>query len=208
MGEYLNLLLTLFEISKNIFNLFILHLYIIDTFIVLIAVKLKSRGELLNDMIADADNYPNNWKAIFGNDNERLSRDFYIFNPDVGIYLLKEYNKNPFEVKGIGGKIARSVDEDIQLDISQFTGDFGILQGDIRKIADNIKKGISPEKIINTAISGKRKNYGISLAMKGHSSASTDKFTKIRETLSNKQKSIDTKLEKMANSDGIYSSYG
>ncbi len=159
-------------------------------------------------MIKDAKNYPNGWKAILGKDNERLSRDYYIFNPNVGIYLLKEYNKNPFEIRGIGGKIARNIDDDIKVDISRLNGDFGILQGNIKKIAENIQKGISPEKIINTAINGKRYDYGVSLAMKGHASASTDKFSKIRETLSNKQKAIDSKLEKMANDDGIYSSYG
>jgi hypothetical protein len=171
-------------------------------------VKLKSRDELLKEMIKDAKNYPKGWRAIFGNDNERLSRDYYIFNPNVGIYLLKEYNKNPFVVQGIGGKIARNIDEDINADISKFSGDFGIIQGNIKKITENIQKGISPEKIINSAIMGKRNDYGFSLAMKGHASASIDKFSKIRETLSNKQKTIDAKLEKMANDDGIYSSYG
>ena len=48
--------------------------------------------------------------------------------------------KNSFEVKGIGGKIARNVDEDIESDVSKYAGDFGIIQGDIKKISESIQK--------------------------------------------------------------------
>ena len=75
-------------------------------------MKIKSRNEILNDIIRDAEKTPRGWKAVFGKDNERLSRYYYIFHPNIGIYLLKEYQKNPFEVTGVGEKIARQVDED------------------------------------------------------------------------------------------------
>jgi len=96
-------------------------------------VEIKSRREFLDNVIRDAKKHPKGWKAVFGKDKERLSRDYYIFNPNTGIYLLKEYQKNPFDVRGIGGKIARHVDEDIEADISKYAGDFGIIQGDIKK---------------------------------------------------------------------------
>jgi len=66
-------------------------------------VKIKLRNEILNDVIRDGKKYPKEWKAVFGKDKTSLSRDCYIFNPNVGIYLLKEYEKNPFETKGLGG---------------------------------------------------------------------------------------------------------
>jgi len=77
-------------------------------------VKIKKRNEILNDVIRDGKKYPKDWKAVFGKDDKNLSRDYYIFNPNTGIYLLKEYEKNPYEIKGIGGKIARHVDEHIE----------------------------------------------------------------------------------------------
>ena len=77
-------------------------------------MKVKTRIETLNDVIKDAKKHPTGWKAIFGKDNNRLSNDYYIFNQKSGIYLLKEYQKNPFELKGVGGKIARYVDEDVE----------------------------------------------------------------------------------------------
>ena len=116
------------------------------------SVKIKSRRETLNDVIKDAKKYPKGWKAIFGKDNNRLSKDYYIFNPKIGIYLLKEFQKNPYEVKGIGGKIARYVDEDIENEMSKYATDFGIIQGDIKKILRNINRGVPIQKIFNAKI--------------------------------------------------------
>ena len=172
----------------------------------MVTVKIKSRNEILNDVIKEGKKYPKNWQAVFGKDNKRLSRDYYIFNPNIGIYLLKEYEKNPFEIKGLGGKIARHVDEEIEEKISEKPGDFGIIQGDFRKIVKNLKKGIKPEKIYDAAIKGK-KDLGISMPVKGHASTSEDIFNDIHNILSREQRRLDKKLEKMASDDGLYSSY-
>ena len=69
----------------------------------MIIVKVKSRNELLNDVIKDAKKHPKGWKAIFGQDNKRLSRDYYILNPDIGIYFLKDKRKKhtPSPIKNI-----------------------------------------------------------------------------------------------------------
>jgi len=169
-------------------------------------VKIKSRNEILNDVIKDGKKYPENWKAVFGKDNKSFSNDYYIFNPNTGIYFLKEYQKNPFEIKGVGGKIARQVDEDIEAKVSKYAGDFGIIQGDYRKVLKNLEKGVKPQKILDAAIKGK-KDLGISLPVRGHASSSKDVFDDIHNTLSTKQKKLDLKFEKMATEDGLYSSY-
>ena len=169
-------------------------------------MKIKSRNEILNDVVKEGKKYPTNWKAVFGKDKKRLSRDYYIFNPNIGIYLLKEYEKNPFEIKGLGGKIARNIDDDIEADISKNAGDFGIIQGDFQKIIRNLEKGIKPEKIYDAAIKGK-KDLGISMPVKGHASTSEDIFNDINNILSKEQRRLDKKLEIMASDDGLYSSY-
>lgn len=171
-------------------------------------MKIKSRNEVLNDIIRDAKKYPKDWKAAFGKDKERLSHDYYIFNPNIGIYLLKEYQKNPFEVKGIGGKIARCIDEDIENEITKYASDFGIIQGDIRRILKNLKKGIHPQKIFEAAVEGRGKSLGISIPVRGQASSSDDSFVNLHNTLSTKQKRLDEKFEKMASDDGLYSYYG
>jgi len=169
-------------------------------------VKLKSRNEVLNDVIRDGKKFPKDWKAVFGKDNKRLSKDYYIFNPDVGIYLLKEYEKNPFEVKGIGGKLARHVDEDIDAEVSKYANDFGIVQGDFKKIIKNLEKGVKPQKIFDAAFKGK-KDLGLSIPIRGHASSQEDVFKNIHNNLSSKQKKLDEKFEKMASDDGVYNSY-
>ena len=169
-------------------------------------VKVKSRSEVLNDVVRDGKKYPKDWKAVFGKDKKRLSKDYYIFNPNTGIYLLKEYEKNPYQIKGIGGKIARHVDEDIDAEISKYAGDFGIIQGDFKKILKNLEKGIEPQRIFDAAVKGK-KDLGISMPIRGHASTSKDVFDNVHNTLSGKQKKLDSKFEKMATDDGLYSSY-
>jgi len=169
-------------------------------------VKIKLRNEILNDVIKDGKKHPKEWKAVFGKDKTSLSKDCYIFNPNVGIYLLKEYEKNPFEIKGLGGLVARHLDEDVQAEISKYAGDFGIIQGDFKKILKNLKKGIEPKEIFDAAISGK-KDLGISLPVRGQASTSKYIFNNIHNNLLIKQKKLDEKFKKIASDEGLYKSY-
>ena len=169
-------------------------------------MKIKLRNEILNDVIKDGKKHPKEWKAVFGEDKTSLSRDCYIFNPKIGIYLLKEYEKNPFEIKGLGGLVARHLDEDVQAEISKYAGDFGIIQGDFKKIFKNLKKGIEPKEIFNAAFSGK-KDLGISLPVRGHASTSKDVFNNIQSNLLIKQRKLDEKFKKFATGEGLYKSY-
>ena len=168
-------------------------------------MKIKPRINLLNDIIRDAKKYPKEWKAVIGKDNNLFSDDYYIYNPNIGIYLLKEYHKNPYEIKGIGGKIARFVDDNIENEISKYASDFGIIKSDINKIAKNLKKGASIENILNAAVKGK--DLGISMPMKGRASSSKNSFNNIKKELSNKQKKLDSNFKKIASDDGLYNSY-
>ena len=169
-------------------------------------MKIKSRNQILNDIIRDGKKHPKEWKAVFGKDKTRLSRDCYILNPKIGVYLLKEYEKSPFEIKGVGGLVARRLDENIEEEVSKYAGDFGILQGDFKKILRNLEKGVEPEEIFEAAISGK-KNLGLNVPVRGQASTSKDVFDNVRNNLSTKQKKVDEKFEKMASDDGFYKSY-
>lgn len=169
-------------------------------------MKIKSRYEVLNDLIKNGKKHPKEWKAVFGSDEKRLSKDYYIFNPNVGIYLLKEHQKNPYEVLGVGGKIARNVDENVENEISKYSGDFGLLQGDFQKILKNIENGVHPREILDSAMKGK-KDYGLSIPLRGSASGSKEVFNNIKNNLSQKQKKIDSKFEEIAENEGLYKSY-
>ena len=171
-------------------------------------MKIKSRNQILNDIIKEGENHPKGWKAVFGKDYENQSRDCYLFNPNTGIYLIKEYQKNPYQIKGLGGKIARYVDEDVQKKVSEFAGDFGIIQGDIRLILRNINKGIHPQRIFNQAFKSKGKKYGLTIPIRGNSSMSENSFNNIRLDFLQKQKKLDLKFQKIASDDALYNSYG
>jgi hypothetical protein len=168
-------------------------------------VKIKPRNDILKDIIRAGKKHPKGWNAAFGKDPSLFSHDCYIFHPNIGIYLLKEYNKNPFEVKGIGSKLARHIDEDIEEQITRKSGDFGIIQGDIRKILTNINRGIPPQHILNSAIHGK--DLGITIPVQGHASTSKDTFHDLKNTFSLEQKKLETHFEKMVSDDGLYTSY-
>jgi hypothetical protein len=168
-------------------------------------VNIKPRHDILTDIIRSAKHHPRGWTATFGQDTDAFSHDCYLFHPDIGIYLLKEYHKNPFEVKGVGVKLARHLDDDIEEQITTASGGFGIIQGDLKKILANINKGISPERIFTSALSGK--DLGIKIPIQGHASTSEDTFYSLNTTFSPQQKKLRTSVKKMAADDGIYTSY-
>ncbi|MDH7517446.1 MAG: hypothetical protein QHH19_03785 [Candidatus Thermoplasmatota archaeon] len=170
-------------------------------------MKIKTRDEILRDIIKDAKKQPREWKAVFGRDKNLLSHDTYILNNKIGVYFLKEYQKNPFEVRGIGGKIARRIDEEIENEITRYTGNFGIIQGDIRRILKSLEKGVKPEKILDAAIKGKGKRFGMSMPVRGVASSSEEIFNNISNTLSTNQKKLNSKFEEIASDDGLYKNY-
>ena len=168
-------------------------------------MNVKPRSKVLEDIIREAKKYPDGWKAVLGKDYMRLSSDYYIFHPEVGLYLLKEYGKNPYALKGVGGKIARHIDEDIITSISDYSGNFGVIQGDIRKIISNIERGITPHKILSAALEGK--DMGLSIPLRGKASSEEKNYQQMREIISSKQKKIDREFEKLAENEGLYRSY-
>ena len=168
-------------------------------------MKIKNRHEILNDIIKDARDYPNNWKAVLGKDHLRKSDDYYLFHPHVGLYHLKEYHKNPYVTKGVGGKIARHVDEDLERSLKSFSNHFGIVQGDIRKIASHLEKGVPPHDIIDATLKGK--DMGIHIPLKGKATQQNESFSTLKEQVKPLRKKIDTAFEKMTQKDGLHKGY-
>lgn len=168
-------------------------------------MKIKPRNDILRDIIRDGKKHPKGWHATFGKDQTLFSHDCYIFHPRIGIYLLKEYNKNPYEVKGVGSKLARHIDQDIQEQMIGKSGGFGIIQGDIGKILANINRGIPPQQILTRALQGE--DLGITIPVQGCASTSQDTFHCLKNTYSPTQKKLESQLEKMVRDDRLYTSY-
>lgn len=168
-------------------------------------VKVKSRSAILSEIIHEGKRHPDGWSATFGSNPQSFSHDCYMFHPSVGIYLIKEYDKNPYEVKGIGSKIARRIDDDIMDRLTHQSGDFGILQGNVYKILENINSGISPRKILESAIQGQ--DLGLRIPVRGKATTSQETYEYLDSAFSPKHKRLNSTFEKMVADDGLYSSY-
>jgi len=76
-------------------------------------MRVRDWDDILRDVVeSDAD--PAGWRAVGGDRANGIGEDLYVAHPEVGAFQLKTYAKNPFEVEGVGTRVARRVDEDIE----------------------------------------------------------------------------------------------
>lgn len=68
--------------------------------------------DIVRDVV-ESDAEPSDWRAVAGPRDEGIGEDLFLAHPGRGVYLLKTYPKNPFELRGVGTRVASSVDEEI-----------------------------------------------------------------------------------------------
>ena len=93
-------------------------------------MKVRDWDDILNDVVESGAD-PSGWRAIGGDRRNGIGEDFYIAHPGVGAFQLKTYAKNPFEVQGVGTKVARSLDDELEPLFPRkgdSTGHFGVQQ--------------------------------------------------------------------------------
>lgn len=56
---------------------------------------------------------PEGWRAVAGRREGGVGEDLYLGHRDAGVYFMKTYAKNPYDVRGVGTRVARRVDDDI-----------------------------------------------------------------------------------------------
>ncbi|MFC6835251.1 hypothetical protein [Halomarina ordinaria] len=75
-------------------------------------MRVRDWQDVLRDVVeSKAD--PGEWRAVAGDRRRGLGEDLYLSHPRAGVYQLKTYAKNPYEVRGVGAEVARRVDDDI-----------------------------------------------------------------------------------------------
>lgn len=92
-------------------------------------MRVRDWQDIVSDVVeSDAD--PEGWRAVAGDRERGLGEDMYLGHPSAGVFLLKTYTKNPFEVKGVGTQVARNVDDEIgsYLPDRDSGGRFGVQQ--------------------------------------------------------------------------------
>ena len=86
------------------------------------------------DVVADVierDVDPQGWRAVGGVRARGVGEDIYFGHPRAGLFQIKTYAKNPFEVRGVGARVARRLDDEIGsfLPEDDGTGRFAIRGG-------------------------------------------------------------------------------
>ena len=75
-------------------------------------MRIRDWDDILSDVVeSDAD--PAGWRAVGGDRRRGIGEDLYIAHPAVGAFQLKTYAKNPYEVQGVGARVARKVDDEL-----------------------------------------------------------------------------------------------
>lgn len=98
-------------------------------------MRVRDWQDIVQDVV-DANVEPSDWRAVAGPRDDGLGEDMYLGHPQSGVFLLKTYPKNPFEVRGVGTQVARSIDDEIADHLPIDTGArFGVQSGAEDEIA-------------------------------------------------------------------------
>jgi len=91
-------------------------------------MRVRDWQDILDDVMESAAD-PGGWRAVGGDRANGIGEDLYVGHPNAGVYQLKTYAKNPFEVQGVGSQIARKIDDEIDpLFPEEGSGVFGVQQ--------------------------------------------------------------------------------
>lgn len=75
-------------------------------------MRVRDWQDILED-VTESDRDPQGWRAVAGSRAGGLGEDLYLGHPTAGVYQLKTYAKNPRDLRGVGARVARKVDGDI-----------------------------------------------------------------------------------------------
>ncbi|WP_276273948.1 hypothetical protein [Haloarcula litorea] len=91
-------------------------------------MRVRDWEDIVEDVMESSAD-PGGWRAVGGDRANGIGEDLYIGHPSAGVYQLKTYAKNPFEVQGVGSQVARRIDDDIDpLFPEDGSGVFGVQQ--------------------------------------------------------------------------------
>ncbi len=76
-------------------------------------MRIRDWDDILQEVI-ESDVDPDGWRALGGDRQRGLGEDLYLAHPKRGTFQLKTYAKNPYQVEGVGARIARRVDDDVE----------------------------------------------------------------------------------------------
>lgn len=75
-------------------------------------MRVREWQDILED-VTESGADPDDWRAVAGQRADGVGEDLYLGHPSVGLYHLKTYAKNPYELRGLGTRVARRIDDEI-----------------------------------------------------------------------------------------------
>ena len=75
-------------------------------------MRIREWRDIVEDVV-EKDVDPEGWRAVGGTRGDGVGEDLYLGHPRGGVYHLKTYAKNPYEVRGVGTRVARKLDDEI-----------------------------------------------------------------------------------------------
>ncbi|MFC4359219.1 hypothetical protein ACFO0N_14835 [Halobium salinum] len=75
-------------------------------------MRVREWQDILDD-VTEGRVDPDGWRAVAGDRQRGLGEDLCLGHPARGLFHLKTYSKNPYDVKGVGARVARKVDDGI-----------------------------------------------------------------------------------------------
>jgi len=75
-------------------------------------MRIREWKDIVEDVV-EKDVDPDDWRAVGGKRAGGVGEDLYLGHPRGGVYHIKTYAKNPYELQGVGTQVARRVDEDL-----------------------------------------------------------------------------------------------
>ena len=90
-------------------------------------MRVRDWQDILSDVVeSNAD--PDGWRAVGGDRANGIGEDLFFGHPRVGVFQVKTYARNPFEVQGVGAEIARRIDDELDplFPSEPETGMFGV----------------------------------------------------------------------------------
>jgi len=73
-------------------------------------MRVRDWDDIVDDVVESSGD-PDDWRAVAGDRASGVGEDLYLGHPAEGVFHLKTYAKNPYEVRGVGTQVARKVDD-------------------------------------------------------------------------------------------------
>ncbi|MFD1588847.1 hypothetical protein ACFR9U_17860 [Halorientalis brevis] len=89
-------------------------------------MRVRDWQDILEEVV-ESNAEPSGWRAVGGDRANGIGEDLYVGHPSAGVFQLKTYAKNPFEVNGVGAQVARKIDDELDpLFPEKDAGRFGV----------------------------------------------------------------------------------